>query len=109
MAKIRPRVRVPRSADAGEVVTLKTLISHPMESGLRKDSKTGETIPRRIIHTFEVTFNDQSVFTANLEPAVSANPYFEFQMKVPESGTVHFAWHDDNGEVYELDKDIKVG
>jgi len=108
MAKIRPRVRVPRSAEAGEVITIKTLISHPMESGLRKD-KQGNTIPRRIINKFEVTFNGELAFGADLEPAVSSNPYFEFQMKVPESGTVHFAWHDDTGEVYEIDKDIKVG
>jgi len=109
MAQIRPRVRVPGSAKAGEVITIKTLISHPMESGLRKDSKTGELIPRRIINRFEVTFNGEIAFGAELEPAVSANPYFEFRMTVPESGTVHFAWHDDTGEVYELDKDIKVG
>ena len=109
MARIRPRVRVPRSAEAGEVITVKTLISHPMESGLRKDKKTGDLIPRRIINRFEVTFNGEIAFGATLEPAVSANPYFQFEMKVPESGTVHFAWHDDSGEVFELDKDIKVG
>lgn len=108
MAQIRPRVRVPRSAEAGEVVTIKTLISHPMESGLRKDDD-GNTIPRRIINRFEVTFNGEMAFGADLEPAVSANPYFEFRIKVPEAGTVHFAWHDDTGEVYELEKDIKVG
>jgi sulfur-oxidizing protein SoxZ len=108
MAKIRPRVRVPRSAEAGEVITIKTLISHPMESGLRKD-KQGNLIPRRIINKFEVTFNGELAFGADLEPAVSANPYFEFQMTVPETGTVKFVWHDDNGETYELDKEIKVG
>ena len=108
MAKIRPRVRVPRSAEAGEVITIKTLISHPMESGLRKD-KQGNLIPRRIINKFQVTFNGELAFGADLEPAVSANPYFEFQMTVPETGTVKFVWHDDNGETYELDKHIKVG
>lgn len=107
MATVRPRVRVPRSAEAGEVVTIKTLISHPMDSGLQKDDD-GNTIPRRIINRFEVTFNDQPVLDVAIDPAVSSNPYFEFRMKVPESGTVHFAWHDDNGEIYELDEKIEV-
>jgi len=108
MARIKPRAKVPRSASAGEVVTIKTLISHPMESGQRKDSE-GNTIPRRIINKFAVSFNGEEVFTADIEPAVSANPYFQFDMKVPEAGTVAMRWHDDNGEVFELDKDIKVG
>ena len=108
MARIRPRVRVPRSADAGEVITIKTLISHPMESGQRKD-KQGNTIPRRIINRFDVTFNGESVFGADIEPAVSANPYFEFDMQVPETGKVRFEWHDDDGSVYNVEKEIKVG
>lgn len=108
MAKIKPRVKVPKKAGAGEVITIKTLISHPMETGLRKDKKTGELIPRRIIHTFTATFNGQEVIRVDVDPAVSANPYFEFEMKVPESGTVHFEWHDDNGEVFTVDKKITV-
>ena len=109
MAKVKPRVKVPRKAAVGEVVTIKTLISHPMESGQRKDKKTGEIIPRKIINRFEVTFEGERVFGARIEPAVSANPYFEFDMKVPGPGKLHFAWTDDDGTVYELEKEIKVG
>ena len=61
MAKVKPRVRIPKTASAGEVITIKTLISHPMESGQRKD-KEGNVIPRRIINKFPCEFNGQVVF-----------------------------------------------
>ena len=108
MARIKPRAKVPRSAEAGEVVTIKTLISHPMESGQRKDSD-GNPIPRQIINKFTARFNGQEVISADLEPAVSANPYFEFQLKVPETGTLSFEWVDDDGSVYTEEKTITVG
>jgi sulfur-oxidizing protein SoxZ len=109
MAAIKPRVKVPSTAAAGEVVTIKTLINHDMESGQRKDKKTGELIPRKIINKFVATFNGTSVFSVDLEPAVSANPYFEFAMKVPEAGTVRFEWTDDDGTVYSEEKQIAIG
>jgi len=109
MAKIKPRVKVPKSAEVGEVITIKTLISHPMESGQRKDKKTGDLIPRNIVNTFTATFNGEMVFEAAVEPAVSANPYFEFQMRVPEAGEMAFKWEADDGEVYETSKKIKIG
>lgn len=109
MATIKPRVKVPSTAAAGEVITIKTLINHTMESGQRKDKKTGELIPRKIINRFSATFNDSPVITVDLEPAVSANPYFEFTMKVPEAGTVHFEWVDDDGTVYSTEKQIAIG
>lgn len=108
MANVKPRVKVPKKASAGDVVTIKTLISHPMESGQRKDSKTGELVPRQIINKFTVTFNGELVMSADIEPAVSANPYFEFEMKIPESGTVAFEWVDDDGSVYTEEKSITV-
>ncbi|MBL4785373.1 MAG: thiosulfate oxidation carrier complex protein SoxZ [Cohaesibacteraceae bacterium] len=108
MAKSKPRVKVPKTADAGEVITIKTLISHTMESGQRKDKKTGDLIPRKIINAFKAEFNGQTVFEAIIEPAVSANPYFEFRVKVQESGEFKFSWTDDDGSVYEKSKKIKV-
>lgn len=107
MADAKPRVKVPKSAAAGEVIEVKTLISHPMESGQRKDKK-GELIPRQIINKFVATYNGEEVISAKIEPAVSANPYIEFSMKVPASGDLHFAWTDDDGSVYEMTKSIKV-
>ncbi|MEM7176734.1 MAG: thiosulfate oxidation carrier complex protein SoxZ [Pseudomonadota bacterium] len=109
MAKVKPRVKVPKKAKAGETITIKSLISHPMETGQRKDKKTGDLIPRRIINKFEVTFNGEDVITVDIDPAVSANPYFQFDMVVPEAGTVRFEWTDDDGTVYDLEKKIAIG
>ncbi len=103
----KPRVKVPHKASAGEVITIKTLISHDMESGQRKD-KDGNVIPRKIINKFTCTFNGQTVFSCDLEPAVAANPYFEFSSKVPESGTFKFEWVDDDGSVYSEEAKISV-
>ena len=109
MAKVKPRVKVPKSAAAGDVITIKTLISHKMESGQRKDKKTGELIPRKIINSFKAAFNGKPVFEAALEPAISANPYIQFTTKVMESGEFHFSWTDDDGTLYEAKKSIAVG
>lgn len=104
---VKPRVKVPKSAKAGEVITIKTLISHPMESGQRKD-KSGNPIPRSIINRFTCDFNGENVIDVKLEPAVSTNPYVEFEAKVPEAGTFKFMWYDDDGSVYETEKEISV-
>jgi sulfur-oxidizing protein SoxZ len=105
----KPRVKVPKSASAGEIITIKTLISHKMESGRRKDKKSGELIPRKIINAFKADFNGKTVFEVALEPAISANPYIQFTTRVMESGEFHFSWTDDDGTVYEAKKSITVG
>jgi sulfur-oxidizing protein SoxZ len=105
---VKPRVKVPRSASAGESVLLKTLISHPMESGQRKDSD-GNPIPRSIINRFTCEFNGESVIDVTLEPAVSTNPFIEFEAIVPEAGEFTFTWYDDDGSVYTEVKAIEIG
>ena len=105
---VRPRVKAPRQASAGEEVTIKTLISHPMESGQRKDSD-GNTIPRSIINRFLVEFNGETVIDVKMEPAISTNPYFQFDATVPESGDFVFTWYDDDGSVYTEEKSVEVG
>ncbi len=107
MASAKPRVKVPKSASAGDVITIKTLISHKMESGQRKD-KDGNPIPRQIINKFTCAFNGETVFECDLDPAVSANPYFEFNAKVNEGGTFTFTWVDDDGSTYTEEKSIEV-
>lgn len=107
MATPRPRVKVPRKAEKGEVFEIKTLISHEMESGLRKD-KQGNLIPRKIINKFVCTYNGTEVFSVDLHPAISANPYMQFYVKATESGEIEFAWHEDGGEVYTETKSIEV-
>ncbi len=104
---VKPRVKVPKSAAAGEAITIKTLISHKMESGQRKDDD-GNVIPRSIINRFTAEFNGESVIDVTLEPAISTNPYFQFEAIVPESGEFKFTWYDDDGSVYDTSKKIEV-
>jgi len=109
MAKdVKPRVKVPKTAAAGETITIKTLISHKMESGQRKDGD-GNIIPRSIINRFTTDFNGQNVIDVTIEPAVSTNPYFQFEAVVPEAGEFKFTWYDDDGSVYEETKKVAIG
>jgi len=105
---VKPRVKVPKTASAGEVITIKTLISHKMESGQRKD-KEGNLIPRSIINRFVCDFNGQNVVDVKMEPAISTNPYFQFEATVPEAGEFQFTWYDDDGSVYEEAKSVAMG
>ena len=104
---VKPRVKAPKKAAAGETVTLKTLISHKMESGQRKN-KDGSVIPRSIINRFTCEFNGKSVIDVTMEPAISTNPYFEFEATVPEAGDFKFTWYDDDGSVYEDSKSVAI-
>jgi len=92
----RPRVRLPESAKVGDVIEVKTLISHVMETGQRKESD-GKPIPRFIINSFTASFAGAEVFKAELHPGISANPYLAFHMRVPGPGEFEFTWTDDKG------------
>lgn len=105
--KPRIKVKVPRKASKGEVFEIKTLITHNMESGQRKD-KQGNKIPRKIINQFVATYNGREIFRSDWHPALSANPYLSFYAKARESGTIEFQWHDDDGSVYKTSAEIVV-
>jgi sulfur-oxidizing protein SoxZ len=105
--EVKPRVRVPASAKKGEVIEIKTLITHVMETGQRKD-KDGKTIPRKIINKFTAKFNGKEVFVVNLEPAISANPFIGFNFKATEAGTFEFAWQDDDGTIYKSEHKLAL-
>ena len=107
MATVRPRVRVPKTAKKGEIVTIKTLISHVMETGRRK-GKDGKVIPRKIINKFTASLDGQLVFQADIHPAVSANPYISFPLKAEKSGKLDFEWHEDGGAIYKKSANLKV-
>lgn len=108
MAKVKPRVRVPKKAAKGEVFEIKTLISHKMESGQRKDKKTGKKIPRNIINKFSCKYNGEVVFSADWHPAISANPYMSFHTVATESGELEFTWVADDGKSYTKKANISV-
>ncbi len=107
MAKVKPRVKVPKTAAKGDIIEIKTLISHKMESGQRKD-KAGEKIPRMIINKFTCTYNGVEVFSADWHPAIATNPYMAFNTVATESGTLEFTWVDDEGSVYTKSASITV-
>jgi len=89
-------VNVPARARRGEVIEIKTLISHPMETGYRR-TQVGTPIPRDIIRLFVCTYNGTEVFRAELHPAIAANPFLVFSTVATESGTIEFRWTGDNG------------
>jgi sulfur-oxidizing protein SoxZ len=92
----RALVNVPKTAKRGDVIGIKTLIQHEMETGFRP-SATGALIPRNIITDFACTYNGVEVFRAKLHPAISANPFIAFSTVATESGTIAFKWTGDNG------------
>lgn len=91
-------INVPAKAKRGEIIAIKTLISHTMETGFRYTT-AGERIPRNIIHTFVAAYNGEEIFRAELFPATSANPFVTFYTVATESGTIEFKWTGDNGYV----------
>jgi sulfur-oxidizing protein SoxZ len=89
-------ISVPPRARRGDIIEIKTLISHPMESGYRVGTN-GSLIPRDIIRLFTCAYNGDEIFRAELSPAVAANPFLSFFMMATESGTITFRWTGDNG------------
>jgi sulfur-oxidizing protein SoxZ len=98
MAEAKARVKVPETARKGEIIEIKTLISHPMETGLRRDT-SGQTVPRHILKRFVCTYGGEVVFEADWYPAIAANPYLAFTTVATESGEFVFTWVDDDDEV----------
>jgi sulfur-oxidizing protein SoxZ len=89
-------VNVPARAKRGEIIEIKTLISHVMETGFRR-TQLGAVIPRDIIKLFVCTYNGTEIFRADLHPAIAANPFLVFTTVATESGTIAFQWTGDNG------------
>lgn len=90
------RVSIPATARRGDIIEIRTLVQHAMETGFRR-THLGETIPRNIIRRFVCTYNGEEIFRADYHPALSANPYLAFTTVATESGTLRFEWSGDNG------------
>ncbi len=103
----KPRIKLPKEAKKGEIIQIKTLVSHVMESGQRKDAQ-GKAIPRKIINRFTCEFNGKPVFACALEPAISANPYLQFNARIEEEGTFKFTWTDDDGSTITAEEKIAL-
>ena len=93
----RPLVNVPARARPGEIIEIKALIAHPMETGFRT-GMDGQLVPRDIIEKFVCTYNGEVVFSADLHPAITANPFISFTTVAMESGALVFAWTDNHGQ-----------
>jgi sulfur-oxidizing protein SoxZ len=89
-------INVPATAKRGEVIEIKTLMSHIMETGFRH-TVTGAMIPRNIITNFSCRYNGVEIFRAELFPAFAANPFITFFTTATESGMIDFQWSGDNG------------
>ena len=92
----RAVVTVPAQAKRGEIIEIKTLAGHAMETGFRRTER-GELIPRNIITLFVCSYNGVEVYRAELHPAIAANPLITFTTIATESGTLEFRWTGDNG------------
>ena len=89
-------VNVPAEAKRGEVIEIRTLAAHPMETGFRR-TQLGELIPRDIIRSLVCTYNGVEIFRAELHPAIAVNPLIAFTTVATETGTLEFLWTGDHG------------
>ena len=103
----RTIVNVPARARQGEIIEIKALVGHVMETGFRR-TESGALIPRDIIRTFACSYNGVEVFRADFHPAVAANPLIEFSTIATESGRLEFRWAGDNGFTAEASAPITV-
>ena len=105
---VKPRIKLDKKeAKKGDIVEVKALVAHVMESGQRRDS-TGNVIPRKILNKFVCTVAGKQVFAADFETAVSANPYIQFKFKAEQSGSVVLTWTDDDGSTIVGEETITV-
>ena len=101
----RTLINVPRKAKRGEIIQIKTLISHGMETGFRHGTN-GQVIPRDIITSLTVRYNGEEIFSTLLYPAIAANPFVTFNTVATESGTLTFTWEGDNG--FSVTEEAKI-
>ena len=103
----RALINVPAKAKKGEIIEIKTMLSHPMETGFRP-SDDDKLVPRNIIKRFVCTYDGEAVFSADLFPAISANPFLSFTLVATNSGVITFSWTDDNGQTQVQTAKIEV-
>ena len=96
-----------RATMAGDVADIKVLMNHPMETGLRKDAKTGKLVPALFIQEVVATLNGAPVLTANLGTGISKNPYLGFKVKGAKAGDkITVSWVDNTGDKNSADATI---
>jgi sulfur-oxidizing protein SoxZ len=98
---------VPKTAKHGEVITLKAIASHPMETGHRREV-TGKVIPRDILNQMTCHYDGIEIFRAEFFPAIAANPFISFTTIATQTGPITFRWVDDAGKVYTEKTELTV-
>ena len=101
------RISAPDTAFEGEVIELKAMIQHPMETGYRRDSK-GDIIPRDIIKSFRCAYDGNVIFEAEFFPGVAANPFLTFHARATHTGALEFSWTDQHGENWTEERMLTV-
>ena len=102
------RIELPRQARRGDVIEVRIVIQHPMETGFRT-GPDGNLVPRNIIHSLRCLYLGEEVFAAELFPAVTANPFFAFTLVAEETGEVEFLWVDEEGVEHREVRTLTVG
>ncbi|MBM1221006.1 thiosulfate oxidation carrier complex protein SoxZ [Ponticoccus sp. SC2-23] len=100
-------INVPETAAQGEIIEIKVLLQHPMETGFRT-GPDGKLVPRNIIHSLRCLYLGEEVFAAELFPAVTANPFFAFTLVADVTGEVEFLWVDEDGEEHRESRLLSV-
>ncbi len=96
-----------RTKEKGGKIQVKALITHPMETGLRKNKKTGGKIPAHYITDLEVTANGKPVITAKWTGSISKNPFISFSYAGSKDDKIKLTWKDNTGKSDSIEK--KVG
>ncbi|MEG3641328.1 thiosulfate oxidation carrier complex protein SoxZ [Magnetococcus sp. PR-3] len=104
----KAKIKVPRKIKTGDVVLVKAMVRHPMETGNRKNKKTGQKIPAHYVEDVTATFNGQQVFSAVWGAAISRDPFVSFYLKVDAPGDLTMTWKDNKGGVYTKSVKVKV-
>jgi len=95
-----------RTKEKGGKIQVKALITHPMETGLRKNKKTGKKIPAHYITELVVTANDKPVMTAHWSGSVSKNPFLSFSYAGTKEDKVKLTWKDNTGKSDSIEKQV---
>ncbi len=103
----RALINLPATARRGDIIEIRTLVQHPMETGFRP-LPNGSLVPRHIINRFECIYDGATIFAAELHPAIAANPFIAFKTVATRSGELLFRWTEDTGEVREERATITV-
>lgn len=106
MATPRTLINVP-AAKTGEVIEIRATIAHVMETGLRPNDE-GKVVPRDIVTRFECRLDGTPIFSADMFPAVAANPYVAFTLRAEKSGSLVFLWEGDRGFKHSETVALKV-